>query len=62
MGNDVARDVHCEIIMGNDIARGTYHDVTMHTDVEYDPHLLCIAMPNYEFSVILVKSFKMYIK
>ncbi len=31
IGNDVARDVHCDIIMGHDI--GTYHDVTMLTDV-----------------------------
>ncbi len=27
IGNDVARDVYCEIIMGHG------HDVTMHTDV-----------------------------
>ncbi len=33
IGNDVARDVHCEIIMGHGIAMGTYHDVTMHADV-----------------------------
>ncbi len=33
IGNDVARGVHCEIIMGHGIVMGTYHDVTMHTDV-----------------------------
>ncbi len=33
IGNDVARDVHCETIMGHGIVVGTYHDVTMHTDV-----------------------------
>ncbi len=33
IGNDVARDVHCEIIMGHGTVMGTYHDVTMHTDV-----------------------------
>ncbi len=33
IGNDVARDVHCEIIMSHDIVMGTYHDVTMLTDV-----------------------------
>ncbi len=33
IGNDVARDVHCDIIMGHDVVIGTYHDVTMHTDV-----------------------------
>ncbi len=33
IGNDVAGDVHCEIIMGNSIVMGTYYDVTMHTDV-----------------------------
>ncbi len=32
IGNDVARDVHCEIIMGHGIVMSTY-DVTMHTDV-----------------------------
>ncbi len=41
IGNDVARDVHYEIIMG---------------------HLLCITMPNYDISVFLVKSLKLYIK
>ncbi len=34
IGNDVATDVHCEIIMGHGIIKGTYHDVTMHTDVD----------------------------
>ncbi len=24
IGNDVARDVHCEIVIGHDIAMGTY--------------------------------------
>ncbi len=33
IGNDVAKHVHCEIIMGHDIVMDTYHDVTMHTDV-----------------------------
>ncbi len=33
IGNDVARDVHCNIIMGHDVVIGTYHDVTMQTDV-----------------------------
>ncbi len=33
IGNDVARDVHCDIIMGHDGVIGTYHDVTMQTDV-----------------------------
>ncbi len=32
IGNDVARDVHCDIIMGRAIIMGAYH-VTMHTDV-----------------------------
>ncbi len=30
-GNDIARDVHCDI-MGHDVM-GTYPDATMHTDV-----------------------------
>ncbi len=33
IGNDVARDVHYEIIMGHSIVVGTYHDITMHIDV-----------------------------
>ncbi len=33
IGNDVAQDVHCNIIMGYDVVIGTYHDVTMQTDV-----------------------------
>ncbi len=33
IGNDVARDVHYEILMGHSIIVGTYHDATMHTDV-----------------------------
>ncbi len=33
IGNDVARDVHCDIIMGHDVVIGTYHDVTTQTDV-----------------------------
>ncbi len=33
IGNDVARDVHYEIIMSHSIVVGTYHDATMHTDV-----------------------------
>ncbi len=33
MGNDFAKDVHCEITMGNDIAQDIYCDVTMCNDV-----------------------------
>ncbi len=33
IGNDVVKDIHCDIIMGHDVAIGTYHYVTMHTDV-----------------------------
>ncbi len=33
IGNDVARDVYCEIIMGHGIVMDTYHDVTKDTDV-----------------------------
>ncbi len=33
IGNDVARDGHCDIIMGHGVAMDTYHDVTMHSDV-----------------------------
>ncbi len=46
IGNDVARDVHCDIIMGYDVDMGTYHDVIMHTDVArtFIDVLLCPIM------------------
>ncbi len=31
--NDIARDMHCDVIMGNDIAMCTYHGITMDNDV-----------------------------
>ncbi len=33
MGNDIARDAHCEITMGNDVARDIHCDITMSNDV-----------------------------
>ncbi len=33
IGNNIARDVHCDILMDHDIVMGTYHNITMHTDV-----------------------------
>ncbi len=33
MGNDVARDAHCEITMGNDVARDIHCDITMNNDM-----------------------------
>ncbi len=33
IGNDIARDVHCDIIMGHDVI-GAYHDVTLLTDTD----------------------------
>ncbi len=59
IGNDVARDVHCYIIMSHDVVMCTYHDVTMHTNVTRTPHLLCITTPNCDISVFLVKSLKL---
>ncbi len=32
MGNDIARDAHCEITMGNDVARCIHCDVTLSND------------------------------
>ncbi len=40
IGNDIAMDVHCDVIMSLDVIMGAYHDVTMHTDVAMDSHLL----------------------
>ncbi len=63
IGNDVARDVYYDIIMGHDIVIVTYHDVTMNTDVARTLiYFLCIITPNYDISVFLVKSLKLYIK
>ncbi len=33
MGNDIARDVHCDILKGYDVAMGSCRDVTMDTGV-----------------------------
>ncbi len=33
MGNEVARDIHCDITMSNYLAICTYHGITMHNDV-----------------------------
>ncbi len=38
MGNDVARDAHCEITMGNDIAWDIHCDITMSNDVAMCPY------------------------
>ncbi len=62
IGNDVARDVHYEIVMGHSIVVGTYYDVTMHTDVAMNLIYYVFATPNYDISVFLVKSLKLYIK
>ncbi len=48
MGNDIARDVHCEITMSNDVAMCTY-GITMHNDVAmnlfyYVFSALCLIM------------------
>ncbi len=31
--NDIAKDVHCDIIMSHEVVMYAYNDVTMHTDV-----------------------------
>ncbi len=33
INNNIARDVHCDIIIGHDVVMGTYHDVKMHIHV-----------------------------
>ncbi len=49
IGNNVARDVHCEIIMGHSIVVGTYNDVTMHTDVAMILIYYVLLRPNMIF-------------
>ncbi len=63
IGNDVARDVHCDIIMGHDVVMGTYHDATIHTDVARTLIYYVLLCPIMIFlCVFLVKSLKLYIK
>ncbi len=59
IGNDVTGDVYCGIIIGHDVVMCAYHDGTIHTNVARDLHLLCIAIPNCDISVFLVKSLKL---
>ncbi len=33
MGNDIARDIHCDVTMSNDVAICIYHDIIMHNDI-----------------------------
>ncbi len=33
MGNDVARDINCDVTMSNDIATCTYHGITLHNNI-----------------------------
>ncbi len=49
IGNDVARDIHCEIIMDHGIVMGTYYDVTMHTDVSTILIYYVLLCPNVIF-------------
>ncbi len=49
MGNDVARDAHCEITMSNNVTMCTHHGFTMHNDVSmnlfyYVFSALCLIM------------------
>ncbi len=42
VGNDIARDMHCDVTMGNDIAMCTYHGITMHND--FAMNLFCYVL------------------
>ncbi len=33
MGNDIARDIHCDATMSNGFAMCTYHGITMQNDI-----------------------------
>ncbi len=45
MGNDVARDAHCEFTMGNHFAMDIHSDVTMVHDIDLSKYQ-CITMHN----------------
>ncbi len=42
VGNDIAKDFHCDIIMGNNVAMCTYHGITMHNDIAMN--LFCYVL------------------
>ncbi len=47
LGNDVARDIHCDITMSNDVAMYIYNGITMHNDVAMNLFcwvLLCLLV------------------
>ncbi len=54
IGNDVARDIHCDVTMSNDVAMckyHVYHDITMHNDVAIN---LLSSVPNWVISLWVV--------
>ncbi len=61
IGNDVAKDVHCDIIVDDTIVMSTYHDVTMHIEVAttltYDILLCPIRMYIKQYYYILWPDF-----
>ncbi len=54
IAKNVAKDVHCHIIMGHDVVKGTYHDVTMQTDVA----MMLTYLLLHPYFYFLVKIFK----
>ncbi len=34
MGNDVAKDIYCDVTISNSVAMYTYHDITMHDGID----------------------------
>ncbi len=52
MGNDVARDIHCDVTMSNDVAMCTYHGITMHNDVAMN-HFYYVFSALYLIMILL---------
>ncbi len=52
MGNDIARDIYCDVTMINDVAMCTYHGITMHNDIAMN--LFCYVFSTLCLIVILL--------
>ncbi len=57
MGNDIARDIHCDVTMGNDVAMCTYHGITMNNDVAIKYNIVIITMTPHMVLKLLMPIF-----
>ncbi len=62
MDNDVAMDIHYDVIIINNFANCTYHAITMYNEIAMNLFLLCITTPNCDITVSAVNSLKLFIE